>query len=133
MIGIDIDGVFIADLTWDNDKTDTLLDIRNNHTVPVFVPEGAYVLITGRPQEDAQATLAWVEKNFTNLPAEVFHANPDFRKAAEYKASVLNSNPHITKFIESDEKQVERIKELLDHDVEVILFRDIILKAMANL
>lgn len=122
MIAFDLDGVFIPDLHFNKAELDTVLNFRHTFMTPIFEPEGPYYIITGRPVSDKQYTLEWIKNNFKNPPLKIFHDNPDFQRASEYKVEVLMSNPEIDIFIESDIMQVQFIEKNMKRSIEIIHF-----------
>ena len=126
MIGFDIDGVFIGDKN-QSAPLDEYLKTRGYFS-PLFIPEGKYVLVTGRPSIDKDDTLAWVRESFAiNPPQEIYHENKDMMLAKEYKVSaILKSKVDI--FIESDKEQVDYFKRVLyNTNIKIVHFSDFIL------
>lgn len=112
LIGFDLDGVLISDLDFSISKDiNNFLEIRSKYPYPNFVPQGDYVIITGRNSSDREKTLFWIEKFLKkNPPKKIFHDCPDFRKGAEYKVKIINQEK-IPVFVESDIEQFYYIKE----------------------
>jgi len=114
MIGYDIDGVFLPDLDLDKCPAQSdLIYLVTAHCIgTLFVPEGEYVLITGRPESIKADTQLWADRVFKqNPPLKIYHDNTDPNLAAQYKSKVLSENPDITVFIESSKPQVEYLKQ----------------------
>ena len=111
MIGYDLDGVLISDLNWPDDMSlEEFLEMRRSEPRANFVPQGNYVIITGRNATDRAYTLQWIKENLSdNPPLVLHHACIDHREGARYKANVINREG-IKIFIESDAKQVEYLK-----------------------
>jgi hypothetical protein len=109
-IGYDLDGVLISDLNFSEEiPLVEFLKLRKELPRALFVPKGKYCIITGRTHTDKPFTLEWVRTNLSsNPPYEIFHDCPDFRRASEYKAKVINENG-IEIFVESDEEQVKML------------------------
>ena len=107
-IGYDLDGVLISDLNWPPSmQLEEFLKLRQDEPFPNFIPKGEYYIVTGRNYTDRPYTENWIKKNLVkNMPYKLFHGCHDFRKAAEYKASVINAQD-IQVFIESDLNQVK--------------------------
>lgn len=110
MIGYDLDGVLGPDFI-ETDNLDELLRVRDENLRPLFNPPGEWVLITGRPVGDKKSTTKWIAKFFDNPPIQIYHKNKDMKKAAEYKAKVINKIDNLKLFIESDINQVDIIVE----------------------
>ncbi len=127
MIAFDLDGVFLGDITFsDDDERDNMLHVRVNNINPTFIPTGDYYIITGRPVQDKDGTLAWIAKKFSNPPKEVFHESHHFgtEHAINYKVAVIKDHPEIITFVESDKEQAVAIGQQVD--CNVICFTDLI-------
>lgn len=131
-IAFDLDGVFIPDLEFINRDLAQILKFRTNNMQHIFEPKGDYYIITGRPESDLKDTINWIERCFANKPLHVYHGNPHFQNAADYKVSVLNEVSNIDIYIESDIIQVEYIRKYLVRDVKVIHFSEFIQSALNN-
>jgi len=127
MIAYDLDGIFVNDLHI-TDNLENLLKIRTKNLKPLFQPKGEYVIITGRPIEDKEYTMKWIESFFTNKPIRVYHENTDKNKAKEYKVKVINENPDINVFFESEKEQAEWINN--NTNITVHHFETFIKKAI---
>lgn len=123
--GYDLDGVLVSDAFWDKET------IRLRRLLkPLFIPESDFVIITGRPVEDNVGALAyWVKSSFNTNIKHLYCANADWKKAAEYKASVLLTHPEIYIYFESDPEQVKIISALVS--TPIFLWSDF-LKAKVN-
>lgn len=132
MIAYDIDGVLLGDIfPSPNCSLEELLKARVN-MAPIFVPDGEYYLITGRPVIDSSGTLQWIKNFFPNMPNKVFHDNLYFSRPVEYKSKVLSEHPEITIFIESDLTQADFLGKK-HPEIEVIWFKTLILQSLRNL
>lgn len=107
-IGYDLDGVFLSDMYVVGDIK-TFLEQRKTLPKALFVPNGDYDIVTGRPSSDMELTHKWVHRELVdNPPKTIHHQNPDLDKPAEYKAKVINENKYEV-FIESDPNQVKQL------------------------
>ena len=128
MTAYDLDGIFVSDLHI-TDNLEELLKFRVNNVKPLFEPDGDYYIITGRPIEDKEHTLKWIDTFFKNKPLKVFHDNDDWSKPNEYKLKVLKENLDVDTFFESELYQVEWINNNITH-VKVHHFETFIRKAI---
>ena len=128
MIAFDLDGVFINDIIFDDTQVEEMCHIRNNLMLPLFQMVGDYCIITGRPIQDSSGTVEWIDRTFVAKPSAIFHGNKNASFPEEYKLSVLNSNPLIKLFIESDARQVEFLRKHCK--TKIVLFSDIILRGI---
>jgi hypothetical protein len=104
-----MDGVICPEFEWmdDPDWTHEKVMLRTEAFKPVFQPTGDYVIITGR--KERPGTLFWIYSKLSNKPKQV-HINLDNIDPVKFKADILNANPDITTFIESEMKQVEYLR-----------------------
>ena len=126
MIAYDMDGVIVSDILFEEDIKQHLE--KRYAMFPIFVPQGHYCLITGRPALDRDLTEKWIVQYLTNAPVVLFHNNSLTGDPAEYKIKVINSNPMITIFIESDRKQADTIRKSVV--IPVFLFSELIEEAV---
>lgn len=126
IIGYDLDGIFVNDVDVD-ESFDAINKFRNWHCRPLFVPDGDFVIVTGRPIIDFDLTIAWLHKHSVK-PVHLFHGNLDLTNSIQYKADVLNSNPQINLFIESCAEQVEALRQLCS--IPIIHFESLIKRAI---
>jgi hypothetical protein len=128
MIAYDLDGVLTADILFEQHSFEQINNLRNSHFFPLFRPKAPFVIITGRPIEDAPLTERWLSFNGI-IPCHLFHGNIDIEKAAEYKMEVLNSSVGIKVFVESCRKQAEFLQAKCVN-TKVIHFETFILEAL---
>jgi len=129
MIAFDIDGVFIPNWSGIGMSLEEYLESRYMWD-PLFEPRFPYCMITGRPAEDKEKTLGWINKTFkSNPPACVYHDNTlgfDLLGSIKYKAWILNRDKSIKVFVESDIDQVVELKKLCHDAVEILHFESMI-------
>lgn len=110
--GVDLDGIFLADLPsadYSADLQATLAardQLQRFAVLPTFVPERA-TIITGRPESDRARTQAWLHRHgFGDIPLEMRPADcPDHIEAViAYKAAIA-TKLGCTHYIESDARQ----------------------------
>jgi hypothetical protein len=127
MIGFDLDGVLVADVTW----TPEIVPFRNLGMNALFVPQGDYVIITGRPKAQVD-TQQWVDRELSsNPPKEVYMGNDDWEKSNDYKIHILKLNPDIEVFVESDEAVVEVLRNVFP-ERRIIHFKTLVQRALAR-
>ena len=124
-IAYDFDGVFIPDF----DKIPGLGGLykfyeMTQHVRPIFEPEGAYTILTGRLAVYQHFTESYLDKFLTNKPKELFHGRGLHQKPHEYKETILNANTDIAVYVESDLFTVNHLREHVE--CEVIHFSDFI-------
>jgi len=122
MIAYDMDGVLVSDILFEENIPQHLE--KRYAMFPIFVPQGRYCLITGRPLLDKELTEKWIAQNLANAPVKLFHGNSITGDPAEYKIAVLKDNPEIGVFIESDKQQADTIRKSVG--IRVVLFSDFI-------
>lgn len=121
MIGYDIDGILAPDIVFNESMFGEVEEVRTYWMKPLFIPEGEYVLITGRPACDAVNTMRWVDHFFRdNTPQSVYHDNVDPLKPELYKMKVLKDNPSIDIFIESDFETTQFLRRQLKNKCLII-------------
>jgi hypothetical protein len=89
--------------------------------IPLFNPQGSYQIITARPAEYRSVTCAWCQKYLMPLPERLHHERVD-QTGGQYKASILNNDPSITHYVESDIGIVEYLKKAVVTGCEIIHF-----------
>ena len=67
------------------------------------------IIITGRPIQDKEYTLKWLDK--VGIKADVYFS-PHYDQALKHKLDMI-SKLNITKFYENDEKQVLEIEKII--------------------
>ena len=123
MIAYDFDGVIIPEFSWIEGASSTdILDMSFN-LQPIFQPKGNYAIITGRSGPAIEALHAWIEAKLAVKPLILF-TNTEGMQPSNYKAMIINNNPQITKFIESEETQAKYIRE--HTSIEVVLINDLL-------
>jgi hypoxanthine phosphoribosyltransferase len=124
--GLDLDGVFLPDITRTQYDTDLADALRQRHelalspALPPFPRERA-VVITGRPEMDRTMTAAWLSRwGFDDLKLECRPetVSDDIVSVARYKAQTA-TRWGCTHFVESDPEQAIRIAESAPHLVVV--------------
>jgi hypothetical protein len=106
MIGFDLDGVLVADVTWSPEA----VKFRNLGMNPVFIPEGRYAIITSRPNA-TEDTETWVKRELSdNPPEKLFSGNTDWKLSIQYKVKILRENPYIDTYVESDKTTVMELR-----------------------
>ena len=120
--GLDLDGVFLADIDRREYVTDLVGALRRRHALqlsdvlPGFPRERA-IVITGRPEDDRALTEAWLARwGFQDLAVECrpHDVADDVSSVARYKA-VTATRWGCTHFIESDPEQAIRIAAAAPH------------------
>ena len=121
-IGIDLDGVFLPDISPAEYGTDLPAVLRARRhlapfaVLPPFTASHA-VIITGRPDTDDAQTLAWLaEHGHAVLPLQSrpAHLGDDLATVTRYKAEAA-TRWGCTHYIESDPEQAIRIAALAPH------------------
>lgn len=130
-MGFDLDGVLCPDIDLDWDKPgfdfSYLFDLRMK-LPPMFVPQGRYTIITGRPFDDKKHTEEWMKK-FNLHPVDI-RFNPkdpvDWRVVAQHKVdTIMELRYSLTLFVESSHKQVEYIRQQVHH-IPIYHFSDFV-------
>ena len=114
MKGYDLDGVICPEYTWIEGATPEEVLARTFDLRPIFQPKDDYYIITGRTNVDT--TLAWIDAKLHKKPVKTF-INSQGLQPAYYKATILNSNPQITMFFESEFEQANEIQLLTNIDI----------------
>lgn len=126
LIAFDLDGVLIPDF-------DQLPNIggldefyaMSTNVIPIFSPKGEYLIITARPAEYRSVTHSWCVKYLDPMPIRLHHERVVANTTAgKYKADILNSNPNIAKYIESDLGIVTFLKNNVTTGCEIIHFSE---------
>jgi len=134
MIAYDLDGVFVPNLDFERGVQKSLLMFRRFYMFPIFIPEGPYYMITGRPVSDRMDTKFWIEfMMHDNKPVKLFHDNQKLENVITYKAKILNENKEITMFVESEREQCKSLVPLVRNDCMIVCFKDIILDKLKNI
>lgn len=110
MIAYDMDGVICPEFEWIDDPNMTFEKImRMTNTLrAIFQPKGPYIIITGR--KETPGTMFWIANKLKVQPLAV-HICLGRLPPAEYKAKILNENPSITLYVESEMEQVLYLRE----------------------
>jgi hypothetical protein len=131
-VAFDLDGVFIPDMHFKQEDLDKMIYARTNFLKPLFsLIDFDYFIITGRPIEAKIETLTWLFESKLK-PKKVFHDCPNIKYSSEYKIKVLNDNPQITLFIESDMHQVIQIREKINKCI-IVHFETFLVDSLKNL
>lgn len=119
----DIDGVLVPDCDHFSDigGLDEFYALTGK-MIPIFVPATDFILITARPAKYSHVTWQWCKDYMNPLPIEMFHGCQK-ETPGEYKTAVLNANPHIKRYIESDQSIVDYLKLHVTTGCEVIHFK----------
>ena len=132
-IAFDLDGVFVPDC----DVIPNLGGLAQfyqltTHMRPLFEPTFEYDIITARNVRYKDVTALWCDRYLAaNLPAQLYHDCTD-ESPSEYKAKVLNQNPQIQVYVESDAGIVDELKTLVTTDCNIILFKTFINDSLSN-
>lgn len=128
MIGYDFDGVIITDILITQETLHSTLNLRTNYILPLFQPQGKYVIITGRPVSDYPDTMKFIKTRLKVQPEKVWHSCPDMQDSVEYKASVLLDNPEIHTYVESCSIQSQLIYDIVKRKrrIKIIHFASMI-------
>jgi hypothetical protein len=118
----DLDGVLVPDC----DQIPSIGGLDEfyslaNYMIPLFNPQGAYQIITARDAEYRSVTWAWCEKYLDPLPERLHHERLQ-QTGSQYKADILNGDPTITHYVESDIGIVEYLKKNVVTGCEIIHF-----------
>lgn len=139
IIGFDLDGVICPDVRWDGDVSEDgikrLHNLRDN-IYPIFVPHCDFVIITGRPEEDKERTMAWLEKNHI-YPLDIHFLKIDKTKwdidtVVKHKSKWINHYIYYDNlydmncFIESDVRQTYDIATEINNEIPIYMFSDYI-------
>jgi hypothetical protein len=130
-IAFDLDGVFIPDC----DIIPNLGGLVQFYQItvfmrPIFVPNGAYDIITARDLKYKDITTTWLKKYFSNnLPNNLYH-DCTVESPSEYKTRILNQTPNIQTYIESDESIVNDLKSTVTTGCNIVLFKDYLAKGL---
>ena len=122
LTAFDIDGVLVPDC--DHFPNIGGLDefyALTSKMVPIFTPSTDYILITARHAKYRATTWAWCKEYMDPLPIQLFHECTD-ETAGDYKAKVLNANPSIKRYIESDLSIVTYLRKNVTTGCEIIHF-----------
>lgn len=123
MLAFDLDGIFLPDIVYQPETVSTVHRVRTSLLKPIFIPDQPYYIITGRPVDDREETLAWIDQ-FAMHPKAVFHDNRDIQYPVLYKERVLKEHDEITHYIESDAAQVAYLTDRVP--CRVMLFDDLL-------
>lgn len=129
-IAYDLDGVFIPDC----DKIPNLGGLSEFYDLtmnmrPIFTPDHEYDIITARQVKYKSVTIAWIKKYFTGLPTTVFH-DCETETPEVYKLNVLNANPDIRLYIESEPYIVDYLNTNVKTGCKTVLFKEFINKGI---
>ncbi len=125
-IAYDLDGVLVPDC--DHIPFVKSLDDFYGLTMymrPLFNPQRKFAIITARPAEHRSITWTWCNRHLGELPERLFHECLDETPGA-YKAKILNENPNIQTYVESDIGIVKYLKQNVSTGCEIIHFDDYI-------
>lgn len=149
MIGFDLDGVFVNDITSEaaSDATTlaAMLEARK-HQLPIFplanlaalLPGRTFAIVTARPSLDAADTKAWCFKHLKlKLPESKFvlctrssSSVASDLEAAEFKASII-VDLKISHFVESSLVQARHIRQVVPN-CKVIHFGTLVEDALSK-
>jgi len=132
-IAYDLDGVLVPDC----DKIPHLGDLGDylemaTHMLPLFQPGGKYWIITARPKKYKKITKKWIKNHFANPPHKLHHDCED-ESPAEYKARILNANPRIQTYVESDINIVRDLIGKVHTGCKIIHYSTFISSIMAGI
>ena len=125
-IAFDLDGVLVPDC--DQIPFIKSLDDFYGLTMymkPLFNPSGPYAIITARPASHRSTTWTWCNRHLIELPNRLFHECLDETPGA-YKEKILNDNPNIQTYVESDEGIVKYLRNNVKTGCEIIFFDEYI-------
>jgi len=131
-IAFDLDGVLVPDC----DQIPFIKGIEEFYGLtmymkPLFNPRTPYAIITARPAEYRSITWTWCNRHLTDLPERLFHECLEETPGA-YKAHILNENPNIQTYVESDEGIVKYLKQNVKTGCEIIFFDEYISNLFAK-
>lgn len=123
-IAFDFDGVIIPDcLHIPNLGGRDQYYALTQFMLPLIRPQGRYRIITGRQAQYRAATWNWCVQHLTELPQALYHErDPSKELAEEYKARVLNANPEIRTYVESDSYIVLYLERTVTTGCRIIHF-----------
>jgi hypothetical protein len=115
----DLDGVLIPDC----DELPGIGGVAEYYQIagamrPLFQPGTGSAIITGRLAEYADVTRAWIDRYLAPVP-RLFHDRAPGQRPEEYKLSVLNANPDIQLYVESDLDQALFLANNVDTGCDV--------------
>lgn len=125
-IAFDLDGVLVPDF----DQIPSLGGLKEFYSMtmyirPLFKPQGDYAIITARNSEYRSVTESWCKKYLNPLPKTLFHEKEDLiGNAFAYKQKVLNDNPSIQTYVESDIDIVKYLAENVVTGCKIIHFSE---------
>jgi len=125
-IAYDLDGVLVPDC--DQIPFIKSLDDFYGLTMymrPLFNPQGLFAIITARPAEHRSITWTWCNRHLADLPERLFHECLD-ETPGSYKAKILNENPNIQTYVESDIGIVKYLKQNVSTGCDIIHFDEYI-------
>lgn len=119
----DLDGVLVPDCL----HIPSVGDARDFYQLtvymkPIFVPRGEFGLITARDPQVRGTTETWLQQHFANQPAALWHNCPVGQDPSVYKAEILNSNPGIRLYVESDPNIVASLQHSVTTGCQVLHF-----------
>ena len=119
----DIDGVLVPDC----DHFPNIGGLSEFYEIaakmlPIFQPVGDFILITARPKEYSHVTWKWCGDYMDPLPIGLFHGCQK-ETPHRYKTDVLNANPHIKRYVESDQLIVDYLKLHVTTGCEIVHFK----------
>jgi hypothetical protein len=125
-IAYDLDGVILPDC----DRLPNIGGLGEfydvmGHVRPLFQPTGPYTIITARLRDYRSKTESWC-KRYLNTQPEVLHHDISNDNAGAYKAQVLNANPQIQIYIESDPSIVEYLQSNVTTGCKIYLFSELV-------
>lgn len=120
-IAFDLDGVLVPDcdhIPYIDDSLEAFYGLTM-YMRPIFNPIGDYAIITARPAEYRSITWTWCNKYLFPLPVRLFHERTN-ETGGGYKANILNANPSIQTYVESDEGIVKYLTANVKTGCEII-------------
>ena len=125
-IAFDLDGVLVPDC----DQIPFVKSLEDFYGLtmymqPLFSPQGPYAIITARSAEHRSITWSWCNRHLEQLPNRLFHECLDETPGA-YKERILNDNPSIQMYVESDIGIVKYLKQNVRTGCEIIHYSDYI-------
>ncbi len=120
--GLDLDGIFLPDISRNHYDTDLDDALRRRHLLPPFASLPPFaadraVVITGRPEMDRAVTAEWLARHgFGAIPLECRPASfaSDIASVSRYKAETA-TRWGCTHYVESEAEQAVRIAALAPH------------------